>query len=193
MSSTTTPVITVEDLQEFRPGDLPDICQAAEAAILDGGGFGWLTPPERDVFERFWKGVMVVPERHLIVGRCDGVIAGSAQLIRAPRNNEAQAYVGTLTAMFVAPWARSMGVARQIVEHIIQVARDNDLKTLNLDVRESQTAAIRLYEAMGFKQWGSHPAYAHVNGRPVAGRFYYLDLTANLEAGSADDMAKINA
>ncbi|MEO0392936.1 MAG: GNAT family N-acetyltransferase [Pseudomonadota bacterium] len=177
MSDTTPPDITVEDLDSFRPGDLPDLCQAAEAAILDGGGFGWLRPPERDVFERFWKGVMVVPERHLIVGRADGVIAGSAQLIRAPRNNEAQAHVGNLTAMFVAPWARSLGVARKIIMHIIEVAKDNDLKTLNLDVRESQTAAIRLYEAMGFKQWGSHPAYAHVNGRPVAGRFYYLDLT----------------
>jgi ribosomal protein S18 acetylase RimI-like enzyme len=177
MTSTTVSSITVEELTKFKAGDLPDLCEAAEAAILDGGGFGWLTPPERDVFERFWKGVLVVPERHLFVGRADGVIAGSAQLIRTPRNNEAQAHVGTLTALFVAPWARSFGVARKIIEGIIESARAHDLKTLNLDVRESQTAAIRLYEGMGFRQWGSHPAYAHINGRPVAGRFYYLDLT----------------
>ena len=177
MTSNSVSSITVEELTEFRPGDLPDLCEAAEAAILDGGGFGWLTPPERDVFERFWRGLLVVPERHLFVGRADGVIAGSAQLIRAPRNNEAQAHVANLTALFVAPWARSFGVARKIIEGIIDTALEHDLKTLNLDVRESQTAAIRLYEGMGFRQWGNHPAYAHVNGRPVGGRFYYLDLT----------------
>jgi ribosomal protein S18 acetylase RimI-like enzyme len=178
--------ITVEELKEFRAGDLHDLCDAAEAAILDGGGFGWLVPPERDVMDRFWRGVMIVPERHLFVGRSDGVIAGSAQLIRSPRNNEAQAHVASITNLFVAPWARSLGVARKILEGIIAASHDHGLKVLNLDVRESQTAAIRLYESLGFKQWGSHPFYAHVNGRPVQGRFYYYDLTAGRDSGSVE-------
>ncbi|MBV6633990.1 MAG: GNAT family N-acetyltransferase [Alphaproteobacteria bacterium] len=184
MTVTTKSTITAEELEEFGAGDLPDICEAAEASILDGGGFGWLVPPERDVFERFWRGVLVVPERHLFVGRADGVIAGSAQLIRAPKNNEAQAMVGNVTGMFVAPWARSLGVARRLLDEIIRSARDDyNLKVLNLDVRETQAAAIRLYEGMGFVQWGRHPAYAHINGRPVAGRSYYIDLTNSADAG----------
>ena len=39
--------------------------------------------------------MLLVPERRLVVGRLDGIIAGSAQLSRAPRNNEAQAFAGT--------------------------------------------------------------------------------------------------
>ncbi len=46
----------------------------------------------RDVMETYWRGVLLVPERTLFVGRLDGVIAGSAQLVRPPRNNEAQAH-----------------------------------------------------------------------------------------------------
>ena len=48
--------------------------------IIEGGGFGWLKPPPRQVLENYWKGVLLVPERRLVVGRLDGIIAGSAQL-----------------------------------------------------------------------------------------------------------------
>ena len=41
------PATQVERLTEFNGADLHDLCDAAEAAIVDGGGFGWLTPPTR--------------------------------------------------------------------------------------------------------------------------------------------------
>jgi len=46
-------------------------------------------------------------------------------------------------------------------------------QVLNLDVRETQQAAIRLYESLGYQRWGEHPMYARVNGKPVHGLFYY--------------------
>ena len=46
---------------------------------------------------------MLVPDRALFVARLDGVIAGSAQLVRPTRNNEAQAHSAQLTTSFVAP------------------------------------------------------------------------------------------
>ena len=39
--------ITAERINEFRRADLNDLCDATEAAIRDGNGFGWLTPPPR--------------------------------------------------------------------------------------------------------------------------------------------------
>ncbi|MDH3596140.1 MAG: GNAT family N-acetyltransferase, partial [Rhodospirillales bacterium] len=65
------PQTAVEQLTEFSAGDLHDLCDAAEAAILDGGGFGWLKPPPRHVMETYWKGVLLVPERELHVARVD--------------------------------------------------------------------------------------------------------------------------
>jgi RimJ/RimL family protein N-acetyltransferase len=44
---------------------------------------------------------------------------------------------------------------------------------LNLDVRETQESAIKLFEALGYIRWGTHPAYARVDGRTVAGHFYH--------------------
>ncbi len=169
-------VVTVEKVTELKRSDLYDLCDAAEAAIIDGGGFGWVTPPDREVMERYWKGVMAVPERILVVGRLDGVIAGSAQLVRPTRNNEAQAFACNLTTSFVAPWARGHGMARKLTQAIIEEATALGFGILNLDVRETQRAAITLYDHMGFTRWGTHPHYARAKGRTIAGHFYYKVL-----------------
>ena len=38
------PVPSVEMLTKFGPNDLQDLADAAEMAIKDGGGFGWISP-----------------------------------------------------------------------------------------------------------------------------------------------------
>jgi ribosomal protein S18 acetylase RimI-like enzyme len=172
------PSTAVERLSAFSGPDLHDLCDAAEAAILDGGGFGWLAPPPRDVMETYWKGVLVVPERELFVARLDRTIAGSAQLLRPARNNEAQGFVGQLTLSFMAPWARGHGLARRLTLAVEEAAREAGLRVLNLDVRETQEAAIKLYESLGYKCWGTHPHYAWIEENWVTGFFYHKDLTA---------------
>lgn len=172
--------VTVERLTQYSGTDLDDLCEAAESAIVEGGGFGWLKPPARQVLENYWKGVLLVPERHLVVGRLDGVIAGSAQLARTPRNNEAQAFAGTLTGAFVAPWARGRHIGRGIVVEIERLAAELGLVVLNLDLRETQRAAIGLYESLGYRRWGTHPCYAEVEGRIVRGHYYYKRIAPEL-------------
>jgi len=126
--------VSVERVTRYSGTDLDDLCEATESAISEGGGFGWLKPPPRQVLENYWKGVLLVPDRRLVAGRLDGVIAGSAQLSRAPRNNEAQAFAGTLTSAFVAPWARGRGLGRGVVHEIERLARELGLAVLNLDL-----------------------------------------------------------
>jgi RimJ/RimL family protein N-acetyltransferase len=175
-------IISVDRLTQYAGTDLDDLCEATESAIIEGGGFGWLTPPPRQVLENYWKGVLLVPERRLVAGRLDGVIAGSAQLSRAPRNNEAQAFAGTLTSAFVAPWARGRGLGSGIVQEIERLAKEMGLAVLNLDLRDTQRAAIRLYETLGYKRWGTHPVYARVDGRIVPGHYYYKLLDEGVTA-----------
>jgi len=170
--------IAVERLEKFQGTDLADLCDATETAILAGGGFGWLKPPPRTNLERYWQGVLLVPERKLFVGRLDGTIAGSAQLVRPPRNNEAQATIATLTTAFVAPWARGHGLARALTVAVEEAARADGFYFLALDVRATQDAAIQLYESLGFERWGENPNYAMVEGKRVAGYYYSKALRA---------------
>jgi RimJ/RimL family protein N-acetyltransferase len=165
--------ISVDRVSEFTDDDLHALCEATDAAIIDGGGFGWVNPPGRQALERYFRGVLLVPERELFVGRMDGVIVGSAQLVRPPRNNEAQAFAATLMHAFIAPYARGHGVARAMTRRVEEGARALGYHVLNLDVRETQEAAIRLYESLGYRRWGTHPAYARVGGRTIRGFYYY--------------------
>ena len=52
------PKTSVDIVDDLRAADLSDLCDAAELAITDGGGFGWLAPPPRDVLEAYWRGVL---------------------------------------------------------------------------------------------------------------------------------------
>lgn len=170
------PTTAVERLTALAGADLHDLCDAAEAGIADGGGFGWLKQPPREAMESYWRGVLLVPERELFVARLDGTIGGSAQLWKPSRNNEAGALVGQLTTFFLAPWARGHGLAPQLVQAIEDRAREVGLKVMTLDVRETQARAIEVYGQLGYTRWGSNPRYAFVNGRWMAGHYYGKDL-----------------
>ena len=170
------PKLWVDRATSLADDDLHALSEAADAAIIEGGGFGWVVPPGRMALERYFRGVLLVPERELFIGRLDGVIVGSAQLVRPPRNNEAQAFAATLMHSFVAPYARGHGLARLITRRVEEAARALGYQMLNLDVRETQQAAIKLYEACGYQRWGEHPAYARVDGKTVRGFFYCKKL-----------------
>ena len=152
--------------------DLNQVCEAADAAILDGGGFGWLKTPGRLALENYFRGLLLVPGREVFVARLDGIIVGSAQLLRPPRNNEAQAFAATLTHAFIAPYARGHGLAVLLHQRVEEAARALGYQVINLDVRETQTAAIQLYDRLGYQRWGEHPSYARVGGQTVRGVYF---------------------
>jgi ribosomal protein S18 acetylase RimI-like enzyme len=173
MAEQGSAAISVERIATFTDEDLAALCEAADAAIIDGGGFGWVSPPGRMALERYFRGLLLVPERELFVCRLDGIVVGSVQLVRPPRNNEAQAFAATLTHSFIAPYARGHGLAKMMTLRVEEGARALGYHVLNLDVRETQTAALALYESLGYVRWGMHPAYARVAGKTVRGVFYY--------------------
>jgi len=164
--------LLVERAAELHNDDMQALCEAADAAIIEGGGFGWVKSPGRLALQSYFKGVLLVPERELFTARLDGVIVGSAQLVRPPRNNEAQAFAATVMHSFVAPYARGHGLARMMTRRMEDGARALGYQVLNLDVRETQEAAIRLYESLGYHRWGEHPAYARVGGRTIRGIYF---------------------
>ena len=168
--------VSVEILEETTGRDLNDLCDAAESAIEEGGGFGWVKVPARRVLETYWRGVQLVPERILFVGRLDGVIAGSAQLVRPTKNNEAQSNVASLTTNFVAPWARGYGIGYGLFQAVERRARADGFNVLNLDVRSTQEAAIGRYDSLGFIRWAENPYYARVDDDWIAGYHYHKVL-----------------
>ncbi len=174
---TKTPSVTVDHIIDpLSKADLNDLCDATDAAIEGGGGFGWLHIPERSMLERYWQGVIAAPTRWLFVARLDGVICGTTQLILPPANNEAQGHMVQMTTNFVAPWARGHGLARMLLETVEEKARTAGYAVINLDVRDTMAGAIALYENMGYVKFGEHPYSVRSKGDTVTSLYYYKNI-----------------
>ena len=168
--------IKVETLQSISDVDLADLCNITEQAIRAGGGFGWIKVPQREVLNKYWKGLAVVQNRILVVGRLSNAIAGALQLCLQSPNNEAQKNIATIASHFVAPWARGYGLAKKMIDHTETIAKENSIFCLQLDIRETQGAAIQLFKSKGYEQWGKNPIYAQVEGSIIKGLYFYKNI-----------------
>lgn len=176
------PQPTVERIEALSQSDLNDLCDATDAAIEGGGGFGWVALPAREKLERYWQGVLAMPARILFVARLDGVICGTCQLWKPPGNNEAQAHAVQLTTNFVAPWARGHGLAKMLLEQAEAIALEQEFAVINLDVRETHEQAIALYESMGYVRFGTHPYSVRIPDQIVKSYYYYKVIDPNAVA-----------
>ena len=168
--------INVDNLKKISDLDLADLCNITEQAIHAGGGFGWLFVPPRNILKKYWNGLILINYKKLLVGRLNGVIAGALQLSFQPPNNEAQKNISNIQSHFVAPWARGYGLAKAMVDFAISSSKENNAKCLQLNIRETQEAAIRLFESKGFIKWGENPYYAFINGKFIKGLYFYKNI-----------------
>ena len=119
---------------------------------------------------------MLIQNKKLIVGRLNGAIAGALQLMFQPSNNQAQKNICHITSHFVAPWARGHGLAKTMIDKAESVGIENGVNCVQLDVRETQEAAIQLFKSKDYKQWGTNPNYAQVDGKNIKGFYYFKKL-----------------
>lgn len=120
--------------------------------------------------------MLVVPERVLFVGRLDGTLAASAQLVKPSRSKETSAFSARLEAHFVAPWARHHGLAKAVLEAAESEAAKLGFSLLKLSVRQTQARALALYQECGYTEWGILPYHELVNATMIAGHYFYKRL-----------------
>ena len=168
--------ISVDNIETLTDIDLADLCNITEQAIKAGGGFGWLRVPTREVLNQYWEKIINDNLNNLIVGRLNGVIAGAIQLSYEAPNIESRKNIAQIKRQFVAPWARGYGLAKSMIDFSEQKAKEENIKSIQLSVRETQDAAIQLFTNKGYKVWGENPSYAFINGSFVKGIYFYKNL-----------------
>jgi ribosomal protein S18 acetylase RimI-like enzyme len=70
---------------------------------------------------------------------------------------------GHVVAVYVAPSWRRTGLARVLLDRLIDEARENGLRQLTLSVTVGNEAAKRLYSKIGFTVYGTEPASLRVD------------------------------
>ena len=63
-----------------------------------------------------------------------------------------------------------------MIDYAVKNQKKISKNSIQLDIRETQTAAIQLFESKGFVKWGENPQYAYINGNPIKGYYYYKNI-----------------
>lgn len=66
---------------------------------------------------------------------------------------------GHITNVAVSEKYRRCGIAKALIEHFINIAKEENLEFMTLEVRASNQPAIALYESFGFVQVGVRKKY----------------------------------
>lgn len=91
---------------------------------------------------------------HMWVAEWDGKVVGMVGLLH---NENHKPGVAELQRMSVSPLCRRMGIARKLLDELLQHAKDQRLEKLTLTTTSAQTPAIRLYKKYGFKLMAVFP------------------------------------
>jgi ribosomal protein S18 acetylase RimI-like enzyme len=105
-------------------------------------------------------GKYAAPEGALIIARHDGAACACVALRRI------DAECCEMKRLYVQPAKRGLGIGRQLVERILDAARERGYRRMRLDTLASMKSAVALYRSFGFRDI---PPYIF---NPIPGALY---------------------
>ena len=131
---------------------------------------------EATTVESFGERLRNGGEESFVVGAFDeDGLAGSTGFYRDTRVK--RRHKGHIWGMYVAPRLRGQGAGEALlVEALREAGRCEGLRTILLSVSQSQAAARRLYERLGFRAYGVEPGALRVGDRYLDEEFLALRL-----------------
>jgi ribosomal-protein-alanine N-acetyltransferase len=130
-------------VRHYTPHDIPAIL-ALECACAEAPQWG----------EAFWRGGFPGDAvlRAIFVAEIDNKVCGYSVMAVAVG-------IGELQSVVVEQIARRGGVGRALCMRAVEFARDRGAKSVELEVRESNAAALGLYRQFGFVEQGKRRKY----------------------------------
>lgn len=90
-----------------------------------------------------------------------------------------------LERIFVAPAHQGAGVGRALVQALLASAKAAGIEVLTLDLRADNTSALRLYESLGFVEYGRLERFVAVGDERYGKIFCALDLRKEPQVSKA--------
>lgn len=116
----------------------------------------------------------------VIFGAFDDGLVGSVGIYREPKRKAA--HRGHIWGLYVSPGHRRQGIGRELMDAAVDHARTQlEVSQINLGVTDVAPSALALYESVGFRVWGTEPAYLRVDGRSVDAHHLILTLDEDAE------------
>ncbi|MFJ7219575.1 GNAT family N-acetyltransferase [Amycolatopsis sp. NPDC098790] len=159
-------------IREARDGDWPGIWPIVHDVVTEQRTFAYdpaMTEPEA---RRLW---LLEPPARVVVAVAGERVTGTANMYANRPGPGSHVASGSL---MVAKEARGTGVGRALATDMVAWARRSGFAAVQFNaVVEVNTAAIRLYESLGFVTLGTAPgAFRHPDHGDVGLRILWLDL-----------------
>lgn len=146
------------------PADLDALAETLMQSVALGASIGFILPFGFVQAQAFWQKLLPAfrcGEKRLLVARMAGRIVGTVQLVVSQPANGV--HRGDVVKLMVHPDGRRKGIARQLMEAVEKLAREEGKTLLVLDTVTGSPAQT-LYENQGFTLSGTIPHYAMSTG-----------------------------
>jgi L-amino acid N-acyltransferase YncA len=139
-------------IRPMTEADWPQVWPFWNDIVQDGETYAYPLDLSSEQARTLWT---MSPPGQTVVLEEDGRILGSATM--GPNRPGRGGHVGTASFMVSAD-ARGRGVGRRLGEYVVQWHRDHGYRAIQFNaVVETNTAAVRLWQALGFEIIGTVP------------------------------------
>ncbi|HVQ88638.1 MAG TPA: N-acetyltransferase [Actinomycetes bacterium] len=145
--------------------------------VSNDAALGWVDPPESTEIEQLLASVArdsVVGDAALAIATSEGRLVGLGYWRRYSRPTHR--VHADLERVAVAIGAQRQGLGRALASLLVDAARVGGIEQLTLDLRSDNEPALRLYEGLGFRQYGHLADFVAVGERRLGKIFMVLDL-----------------
>jgi ribosomal protein S18 acetylase RimI-like enzyme len=112
-------------------------------------------PPEKDeAFQQYFGGILGDPDQHLLFACLDDVEVGFVQYFLGLRPRsifQSERRVGYIHGLVVDKQHRRTGCAAMLIEHVKEMARQENISLLGIDCWSFNDPARACFEKAGFK------------------------------------------
>ena len=134
------------------PRDWPQVWEFFDEIVQAGETYSYPLDLTAEQARELWT--MRPPRQTVVLEGQDGIL-GSATM--GPNRPGRGSHVGTASFM-VSPAARGRGVGRALGEYVVRWHRDQGYRAIQFNaVVETNTAAVRLWQDLGFRVVGTVP------------------------------------
>lgn len=131
--------------------DLPQIVRLLTDDLL-GAGRESTSSSQLESYRSAFEAISQSPHIELLVGELsDGLPVAVLQLTITPCITRQGSWRATLEGVRVASHCRGMGLGRQLLEHAIDRAREQNCRMVQLTTDKRRPDAKRFYESLGFE------------------------------------------
>lgn len=153
------------------------VARLLQRLVAEGAALGWIEPPPDPEVAALLRELVTDADRddaHVVVAYYDGRLTGFGCWRRYTRPTHRPH--ADLQKVAVDPACQGRGVGRQMMNALIDAATASGVEVLTLDLRGDNTAAVTLYESLGFVRYGTLERFVAVGPERYDKLFYARDL-----------------